>query len=420
MQNRMRSTVRLLSAFCLISAASYLALPGQTPATAPSIKLSGYIRTDFIYDTRQSSSSNGLREGHFYLYPDNVLYDADSVDLNAHPSFHILNIQTRLKGDFTGPDAFGAKTTGVIEAEFFGTSEADLNGFRLRLAYTRLEWSKWSLLLGQAWHPMFPTECFPQTLSFNTGAPFVPFSRNPQLRLNYSPGPLSLSFTAYAERDFTSTGPDGVSNKYMRNAGFPSFDLQTRIPIFTKGLFIIGADYKTIRPELKTSLNHENPNLLGSFSAFATFHVKTKPVNFSLMGSLCRNAHDLLMIGGYGVKEITSDITGVRTFANLTTASAWMDVYTTGSRFQAGLFAGYTRNLGASGELAGPLYARGSNIGYVYRLSPRILITREKLTIAGEIESTVAGYGTTTSTGTVIDTHRVTNHRILVAVIYKF
>jgi hypothetical protein len=404
----------------LAGLATTLALPAQNVAPAPSVKLSGYIRTDFIYDTRQSSSSNGLREGHFYLYPDNVLLDADSVDLNAHPSFHILNIQTRLKGDFTGPDAFGAKTSGVIEAEFFGTSEADLNGFRLRLAYTRLDWKKMSLVMGQAWHPMFPTECFPQTLSFNTGAPFVPFSRNPQVRMNYNPGPLTLSLSAYAERDFTSTGPDGVSNKYMRNAGFPAFNLQTRIPLFKKGLLLIGADYKTIRPELKTSLNHENPNLLGSLSGFATLHIKTKPLNVSLMGSICRNAHDLVMIGGYGVQEIVSDITGVRTFTNLTTASAWLDVYTTGSKYQAGLFAGYSRNLGAPADLAGPIFARGANIGYVYRVSPRFLITKEKLTIAAEIESTVAGYGTTTSTGSVTDMHPVTNHRILLAVIYKF
>ena len=61
----------------------------------------------------------------------------DMNDLNANPSFHILNIQTRLRGDITGPDAFGAKTSGAIEAEFFGTSESDLNGFRLRHAYVQ-------------------------------------------------------------------------------------------------------------------------------------------------------------------------------------------------------------------------------------------------------------------------------------------
>ncbi|MDZ7633359.1 MAG: hypothetical protein U5L72_02520 [Bacteroidales bacterium] len=149
------------------------------------IKFSGFVKTDIFYDSRQSSASNGLREGHFYLYPDDILYDDDMNDLNANPSFHILNIQTRIRGDITGPDAFGAKTSGAIEAEFFGTSESDLNGFRLRHAYVKMDWQKVSLLAGQYWHPMFPAENFPGTVSFNTGVPFLPFSRNPQVRLVY-------------------------------------------------------------------------------------------------------------------------------------------------------------------------------------------------------------------------------------------
>ena len=116
----------------------------QEPDPSWGIKFSGFVKTDIFYDTRQSSASNGLREGHFYLYPDNVLYDAAGNDLNANPSFHMLNIQTRIRGDITGPDAFGAKTSGAIEAEFFGTSESDLNGFRLRHAYVRLDWTSTS------------------------------------------------------------------------------------------------------------------------------------------------------------------------------------------------------------------------------------------------------------------------------------
>jgi hypothetical protein len=185
------------------------------------IKFSGFVKTDVFYDTRQSSASNGIREGHFYLYPDNVLYDAAMKDLNANPSFHILNIQTRLKGDISGPDAFGAKTSGAIEAEFFGTNESDLNGFRLRHAYVKMDWQKTILIIGQTWHPMFPAESFPGTISFNTGAPFTPFSRNPQVRVTRKFSHVSFTLTAYAQRDFTSSGPDGASNKYMRNSGLP-------------------------------------------------------------------------------------------------------------------------------------------------------------------------------------------------------
>jgi len=30
------------------------------------IKFSGFVKTDIFYDSRQSSASNGLREGHFF------------------------------------------------------------------------------------------------------------------------------------------------------------------------------------------------------------------------------------------------------------------------------------------------------------------------------------------------------------------
>jgi hypothetical protein len=233
----------------------------------------------------------------------------------------MLSIQSRLRGDIQGPDAFGAKTSGVLEAEFFGTSEADLNGFRLRQAYTKLDWEKFSLLIGQAWHPMFPTECFPKTVSFNTGAPFTPFSRNPQLKLTYKPGKFSVTVTAYSQRDFTSTGPDGSGNKYMRNSGLPGLNAQIKIPVTSSGFALIGGDYKTIRPELRTAANFENPNTLSSLAGFATLHIKTKPVSLTLMGAWCQNATDLTMIGGYGVADIIDTETGIRTFANLTTAN---------------------------------------------------------------------------------------------------
>ena len=98
--------------------------------------------------------------------------DQNGDDKNAVPNLNILAVQTRLKGTITGPDAFGAKTGGVIEAAFFGHSNSDVNGFRLRHAFLTLKWTNKTLLMGQFWHPMFVTDCFPGTVSFNTGMPF--------------------------------------------------------------------------------------------------------------------------------------------------------------------------------------------------------------------------------------------------------
>jgi hypothetical protein len=410
---------RITTIFLLI-ASSNLISSAQTQEPSWGIKFSGFVKTDIIYDTRQSSASNGLREGHFYLFPDNILNDAAGNDLNANPSFHILNIQTRLRGDITGPDAFGAKTSGAIEAEFFGTNESDLNGFRLRHAYVKLDWKNISLLSGQYWHPLFPVESYPGTLSFNTGAPFVPFSRNPQLRLTGKLDQISLSLTAYSQRDFTSPGPDGNSNKYIRNAVMPGLNFQIRVPVGKTITGYAGIDYKKLRPELKTSMNIETGSTVRSIIAFANLKIKTAPVNMSLMGTYGQNATDLMMIGGYVVSEITSVVNDFKAYTTLNSASFWFDLSTNGSKVSAGVFTGYTKNLGTSDGIAGAVFGRGTNIDYLFRISPRLMITEGRFSFAGEIESTTAAYGTTGSDGRVTNTENVSNLRLLLSTIYRF
>jgi len=147
------------------------------------ISFSGFVKSDIIYDSRQTVA---LREGHFLLYPAPESLDKNNDDINAKSNFNILSIQTCLTSKITAPDAFGAKTSGQFEGEFFGNTDGDINGFRLRHAFVKLDWTNLSLLVGQTWHPMFITEMFPAVVSFNTGAPFQPFSRNPQIRLTYS------------------------------------------------------------------------------------------------------------------------------------------------------------------------------------------------------------------------------------------
>lgn len=110
------------------------------------IDFSGFVKTDIIHDSRQTVS---IREGHFLLYPAQEELDINGKDINAVSNFNILSIQTRLHGKITGPDAFGAKTSGAIEGEFFGHSDGDINGFRLRHAFVKLNWTNTQLLVGQ-------------------------------------------------------------------------------------------------------------------------------------------------------------------------------------------------------------------------------------------------------------------------------
>ncbi|MEI7597313.1 MAG: hypothetical protein WCK02_16305 [Bacteroidota bacterium] len=126
--------------FLALLAVSSLTLNAQEKKEEPKfgIKFSGFVKTDAFYDTRQTVNA---REGHFLLYPDNILLDALQKDINNQGNFNMLSIQSRLKGAISGPDAFGAKTSGVLEADFFGNTGSgldDVNGFRLRHAFVKM------------------------------------------------------------------------------------------------------------------------------------------------------------------------------------------------------------------------------------------------------------------------------------------
>jgi hypothetical protein len=85
-----------------------------------------------------------------------------------------------------------------------------------------------------------------------------------------------------------------------------------------------------------------------------------------------------------------------------------------------GLFTGFSKNLGSGKDINGSVYGRGTDIDYLFRVSPRITFTQGKLSFAGEIESTTAAYGTRGSDGRVSNTHGVSNLRVLLSTIYRF
>jgi hypothetical protein len=66
------------------------------------------------------------------------------------------------------------------------------------------------------------------------------------------------------------------------------------------------------------------------------------------------------------------------------------------------------------------VYGRGSDIDHLFRISPRLTVTEGKLSIAAELENTLAAYGTMGNDGMVSDTHNVTNMRLLLSLIYRF
>jgi hypothetical protein len=415
---------RSLAFIILLASVAPLALRAQSEAAKPpafGIAFSGYVRTDLLYDTRQTLN---LREGHFLLYPKAASLDKDGRDTNAAPSFHMLAIQTRLAGKITGPDALGAKTSGLIEGEFFGMADSDINGFRLRQAYVSLDWSATQLLVGQTWHPMFITDCFPDVVSFNTGAPFQPFNRSPQVRLTQRIGGLALIASAVAQRDFASNGPDGASSAYARNAALPEFNLKVqyaaKLESGTEILAGAGGDVLTLKPRLATALGYKTDATVTTWAGMGYLKVRMRGLTIKAEGAYGGNMHHLTMIGGYGVQAVTDAARDEEAYGPLRTVSAWAELQTNGEKVQAGLFAGYSKNLGANRDIAGAAFARGANIDRLFRIAPRLVYNAAKLRLAAEVEYTAAAYGTPDARGIVRGASTVANLRILGAVTYLF
>lgn len=388
----------------------------QTEKSSYGISFSGFVKTDMMYDSRQVVS---LREGHFLLYPQNEKLDINGEDINGKSSFNILSIQSRLIGKITGPDAFGAKTSAVLEGEFFGATDATINLFRLRHAFIKFEWDKISLLAGQTWHPLFITEMFPGVVSFNTGVPFQPFSRAPQIRIAFEEDKIKFIAAAASQRDFTSNGPDGFTSTYLRNSVVPNLHFQLQYS--TADLFTgAGIDYKTITPRIVTSRGVKTDETISSLAFTGFLKLNFEPVTFKVQGVYGGNLADQVMLGGYAVSSVDT-ISGFEQYTNINTMTIWGEI-STGKEIEFALFGGFTKNLGAEYNIIGAYYSRGENIESVYRISPRVQFNSGKARISTEIEYTSASYGTPNgmNKGKVENLNNVSNMRLLVAVFYFF
>lgn len=424
---RQKGKILLILFLFLFFNNSYSQVNNNKEKTSLKIKFSGFIKYELFADTRQTVNA---REGLVVLYPENVLSDASGNDVNAAHSINMLSIHSRVRSTITGPVLLGARSGGLVEADFYGNENknfSDLNGLRLFNAYMKFNWGKTELLAGQYWHPMSIVGFFPSVVSFSVGAPFHPMSRNPQIQIVQTLGKLKVIGCMLSQRDFTGTGPAGPGSQYLRNSGIPNLHIQlqcgTDTSIIQAGT---GIDYKKIVPELYTENDegdiYETKESLTGISVMGFIKVRTKYLLVKTQGIYAQNGYDLLMLGGYAVKKVTYEQTGAKEFSNMNTASFWADFQTIGGKFVAGLFCGYSKNMGSGDFIEGPLYARGSDIGSLYRITPRIIYDNKPVTISIEGEYTTANYGTANGDGKggVTGTNPVSNFRSLLSLKYSF
>lgn len=381
----------------------------------PALTWGGFVKAEAMFDTRQIVEA---REGYLLLYPRNVFLDKNGKDINAHGSFNQYAMTARLSAKATGPDIFGAKASALIEGDFTGASNLEINSFRLRHAYAKLKWGHASILAGQYWHPVDVPEMIPNVLSLNTGAPFHPFSRQPQVRFDISKGKINAMVAISSQRDYMNTGPAGTSSVYLRNGSIPNLDVQAHY--ITGNLFAgFGFDYKHIHPRLVTDSVYVTNAAVNCLSYTAFVMAKTKPLIIKMQGIYGQGLNDHLLLGGYGVTH-TDPLTNQHEYAPLRYFSGWLNVQATGKTWQGSLFAGYTRGMGAEKPITGAVFARDADIAYVYRLAPMLSYINGKLLLALEVEMTEAAYGKTDERYKVHDAQPVTNARFSFSAGYFF
>jgi hypothetical protein len=383
-------------------------------------KIYGQVRGDLFYNSRANEESV---DGLFYSYPKDHNYDAAGNDLNDTDNSNMYLLYTRLGLDLKGPKIGNANTTAKIEFDFRG-SGSTLSVVRLRHAYFNLNWGKSSVLVGQTWNPLYG-DVAPQILNLNMGSPFQPFGRAPQVRYRFNNSALQLTAAAVWQSQYLSNGPDGKSNKYIKNSCIPEFyfgaDYKTSNFIIGAGvdvLSLVPRTQSTVTTEDGTALTYKVDERITTISG--EVHMKyTSPLWYiaakSVLGS---NLTQTSMLGGYGVKSV-DEVTGEQKYSPNRNSSSWVNVVY-GKKWKGGVFFGYMKNLGTD-DAVSKMYGTGTNVDQLISGSAEITYNIPHWKIGVEYNYTSAYYGDLNpSNGKIINTHSVGNNRIVASVLYTF
>ena len=432
----------------------------------------GFVRNYFTYDSRESYSGTGdlynyqPRDEKWNQTPEEAAQSGvERQDLNAASTFRFLSLTTRLGLNIVGYQWRGIEFSGKIEADFYaglstkGTGTHSVSGvaqFRLRQAYLALGWdslpmgkdlARVDLTIGQTWHPMAADLC--DAIALNSGAPFGPFNRSPQVKLDARLGRfVTLTAAGLWQMQYLSTGPDGQSAEYMLYGKTPEGYLG--LSVHDKGFLMrVGANVLSISPRHQGSVVGANGNevqvqvndRITTASPFLYLQYKNGDFSIKAKTIFAEAGEHMNMNGGYGVKAINED--GSYAYTPTRTSATWLSVVYGGKvgaqeekhpqNLQGILFGGFVHNFGTKEALLDEdgdgkadmfFYPRANNMRQMWRLSPTLLYTVGKFQLGLEYEITSVNYGKggiSAATGLAEkDLHWVTNHRVQLMTKYNF
>lgn len=383
-------------------------------------KIYGFAAWEVFTDSRKSREG---RDGELYFYPNAEVLDINGRDINAVRTLTMLSLSARLGYKVEGFEAFGAKGMSMIETDFYGTNQDNINLLRIRHALVKLSWERTQLLTGMYWHPVIVDEMIPANVSFGAGAPFHSLNRAPQVRLSYMlTQNIKLTGAAIVNAYHRSAGAYDA----QRNSGKPELFGQISGSFEKSFLFGVSASYKWLRPRTEISLpggdKFKTDKELGSFYTHAYGLMKVENFTLKLEGVYGQELSFLNMIGGYGKITGTDGLLGDYDYTNLNTLSVWLDANYQLKKFNVGFFVGRQSLHGADENYTSISSATNDNIDNIYRISPRISYSLDKLTFAFEYMLTGAVYAYEWDDKRVVTevNDPVVNHRLQFLTKYTF
>ena len=409
----------------------------------------GFIRNYFTYDSRECIAGTG----DLYNYqPKDQNLNAYGDDLNATSTFRFLSLTTRVGLNIVDYKWRNTEFSGKIEADFYAGLSTKTNQthsvsgtaqFRLRQAYVTLGWdslrmndkdfARVDLTIGQAWHPMAADLC--DVIALASGAPFGPFNRSPQVKMDARLGKyVTLTAAGLWQMQYLSTGPEGQSAEYLLYSKTPEAYLG--LSFHDKGFLMrVGADVLSIQPRhLGTDAAGETIKVNDRITTASPFiYLQYKKGEFSIKAkSIFAEAGEHMNLNsGYGISKINPD--GSYEYTPLRNSSSWISIVYGGKvgaqedkhpqKLQGILFAGYIHNFGTKDTLVGSLYTpRPNTMREMWRLTPTLLYTVGKFQVGLEYEITSVQYGKGLDKHGLAqnDLHWVTNHRVQLMTKYNF
>ena len=409
-------------------------------------KLYGFIRNYMAFDTHEVNA--GTQDLYFYMPKDRRLAE-DGRDLAEVPTFRMLALTTRLGLNVSGYRIGETKVSGAVEGDFY-CMNGSVATFRLRQAYIGMLWDNLELgdllvNVGQTWHPMAAD--MPHMTNLETGAPFNPFNRSPQIMAHWTVGKFTWTGGILYPMQYLPTGPNGKSADYNKYGLIPEVYLGVALK---SGGFLgkVGVDFFSIKPRWNAPvitqasvdgderiLKYDVENTkqlqtrLYAISPFVYLQLTKGKFQLKAKSVLAQAGEHMNLLSGYGA---TFDWNRQRlTYTPMQDLASFIS-FQYGKKWQVMCMAGYMQRLGTTKAVfahdnadVASLWLNTSadpSIQQAFRATPTIAYNLGKLTFSLEYNCTGAffGEGPYNRGGLYGSGHWVLNHRIEQMVKFNF